>query len=286
MELIQVLGRQAAQGDVDDAGQFRPVPPGGDPQQLRKADIPDDRQPGEFLLAGQAAELGFVQHRVAYLLGEQRLQGLALAGHGLQVEVGVGGAQVVGHRTGLAHGDGRGGVELFQIHRRTAVALADQQLRDAQVRIGEEPEPQAGGRLDKPGGEVDLPRAQRLIQFRRTVIGTPDQLHAHGRGQPVHQLDVGPRELLQAPVQLDVGRLLHSPDAQLAVRLEPLSLGRVQGQLGRRRQNGHYQAAGEQQGEKRTDHRDQPQRDEQPTYLTPAAAHHAKARPDKCRASH
>ncbi|MNF50657.1 hypothetical protein D3C84_319580 [compost metagenome] len=106
VELVQVLGRQAAQGDIDDAGQFRPVTPGGNPQQLRKADVPDDRQPGELLLAGQAAELGFVQHRIAHLLGEQRLQGLALAGHGLQVEVGIGGAQVIGYRTGLAQGNG------------------------------------------------------------------------------------------------------------------------------------------------------------------------------------
>ncbi|MNF50656.1 hypothetical protein D3C84_319570 [compost metagenome] len=144
---------------------------------------------------------------------------------------------------------------MLQVHRRTAIALAHQQLRDAQVRIGEEPEAQAGRGLGKAGGQVDLPRAQGLIQLRRTVIGSPDQLHAHGSGQPVHQLDVGPRELLQAPVQLDVWRLQHGADAQLAVSLQPLPLVRVQGQRGHRRQSGQRQAEGEQQGEKRTDHR-------------------------------
>ncbi len=225
------------QGRFDNARQFRPIAASGYPQQLRQADIPHHGQPGELRLPRKATELSLVHHRVAGLLAQQQLQGLALQRHPLQVEVGVSQAQVIGHRTGHAHGDPGLAVEFFQLHRTCALALPDHQLRHAHIGVAEQPQAQTGRGLGQARGHVHLAVAQGPLQLCLVREVAPAELDVQRLGQGLHQLDIGPGQPLQAPVVPGERRLQHQPHPQLGVLRQPLALFQAQGRsrhLGRR----------------------------------------------------
>jgi hypothetical protein len=59
--------------------------------------------------------LRFIDHRVRSLLTQQQLQRLTFERHALQVQMGIVATQIIGGRTGHAHGDAGLAVEFFQI---------------------------------------------------------------------------------------------------------------------------------------------------------------------------
>ena len=170
------------------------------------------------------AQLRLIHHGIACLLADQQLQGLALDGHALHVKAGISAAQVIGHGAGHTHGDAGMFVEFFQIHRTAALTDADDTLGHAHVRVGEQPQAQTGRGLLQTGGDVHLAVAQGGFQLLLSGEIAPRQLDVQGLGQPLHQLDIGPRQTLQAPVVLRIRRLQDQPHPQLRVLRQPFAL--------------------------------------------------------------
>ncbi|MNJ21977.1 hypothetical protein D3C77_163420 [compost metagenome] len=168
------------------------------------------------------------------MFAEYQLQRLTLLGNALQIEVRVGGAQVVGHRAGHAYRDPFIIAELLKIHRHRPTARPNDQLRHTHVRIAEQPQAQAGRCLGQAWRQIDLTSHQRPLQRGLIREVTPGQVQPQRTTQPVHQLDVDPIQLLQATVELGKRCLQHQPDPQAAVLLEPLLLRRVENHSGRR----------------------------------------------------
>ncbi|MCY1347849.1 hypothetical protein D9M69_339720 [compost metagenome] len=237
LQTLMLVAGPGAQRAVEDAGELRPVAPRGDPQQLRQADVGDRHQAGELRLARQQGELRGVDHRVLRLPLEHPAQALALALHRLQAQVGVVAAQEVRHRAGAAHRHRLAGAELFEVDA-AAAALAHQQVRHAQVGVGEQPQAQTGRGLRQAGGDVHLAGPQRRVQFSLIGIAVPLQLDPQRLRQPLHDLDVDPGILAQAAVVLRIGRLQQHADPPLAVSVEPGALLVVQLRLERLRQRG------------------------------------------------
>ncbi|MNJ28435.1 hypothetical protein D3C77_229720 [compost metagenome] len=178
MELLQVLGRDGLQAPLDNVRQLRPVTPRSNTQQLGQADIANHCQVAEFTLAGQPAQLCFIHHGIAGLLAEHQLQRLALLRNALQVEVRVGCAQIVGHRTGHAHRHPFVAGEFLQVYRHRTGTGPDDQLRHAHVGVTEQPQTQPRGRLGQTWGQVDLTRDQRPLQRGLVREVTPGQVQS------------------------------------------------------------------------------------------------------------
>lgn len=193
VQLLEIPGRNGAQCLADDFGELRRVPSGCHAQQLRKADVTDHGKPGKLGLAGQTAELRLIDDGVSRLLTEQELQSLTFQRHALQIEVSVIAAQVVSRGARHAHGNAHLAVELFQIHRAGAITFADDQLRHAHVRIGIQPQAQAGRRLGQARGEVDLPIGEGFFKLGLIGITAPQQLHPKGLCHEIDEVDVGAR---------------------------------------------------------------------------------------------
>ncbi|CAH0213824.1 hypothetical protein SRABI112_02200 [Pseudomonas mediterranea] len=236
VQLLQLLGGDRLQPLVDYFGQLRPVPTRSDPQQLRQADVADHHQLGELRLDHEPAQLRLVDHRVASLLAEQQLQGLALHRHTLQIQRRIGAVQVIRRGAGHAYRDPDLGIELFQFHTLGALLLTDNQLRHAHVRIGEQPEPEPTRRLGQARGDIHFTIAQRGLQLRQILEIAPGQLDIQYLAQPLHQLDVGAGQALQASIILRIRRLQDQANPQLRMLCQPLALsGTPLHAMGRRR---------------------------------------------------
>ncbi|MNH14124.1 hypothetical protein D3C79_737120 [compost metagenome] len=175
-----------------------------------------------------------IHHGKSCLLAEHQLQGLALLRHPLQIQVRIGGTQIVGNGAGHAHGDPIGTGQFLQIHRHCAGTRPDDQLRYPHVRVAEQPQTQAGRCLGQTRGKIDFTGQQRMLQCRLVRKVAPGEVQPQRAAEPVHQLDVDPVELLQTPIELGKGCLQHQPDPQAAMLLKPLLLGRLQHNLRRR----------------------------------------------------
>lgn len=156
--------------------------------------------------------------------------------------MGIGAAQIIRGGTGHAHRDTGLAVEFLQIHHTAGLLITDHQLRHAHIRVGKLPQAQRTRGLAQARGDVDFAFAQGALQSSQIGKIAPAQFDIKGLGQPLHQLDVGPGELLQTPVVLRVRRLQHQPDPQFIMLCQPLLLTR--GQLrnvrrGRRRRPAH-----------------------------------------------
>ncbi|MNC46028.1 hypothetical protein D3C75_950230 [compost metagenome] len=172
--------------------------------------------------------MGFVNHRITGLLAQQQLQCFALQRHSLQVEVRVGRPQIVRYGTGHAHRYPVFIAEFFQVDRHHPVAHANHQVRHSHVRVGIQPDAQPRRGLRQARCEVDLASPQSALQRRLVREVAPGQLELQQAGQPVHQLHVDARQLLQATIVLGKRRLQHQADTQAAVLVEPLALGSIE----------------------------------------------------------
>ncbi|SAJ30777.1 Uncharacterised protein [Enterobacter cloacae] len=163
----------------------------------------------------------FVDHRVACLSGEHGAQHLAfgIGRHPLQAAIGA--AEVVGYRTAGTHGNPGIALQLLQFDAAAAIALPHHQPGNPQVGIGEQPQAQPGWGLAEAGSDIHAPSAQGIVERRLVGIALPPQGHLHCRGQPAHQLHVGPGILLQAAVVLGIGRFGDHPDAQFPMLRQP-----------------------------------------------------------------
>ena len=164
VQLLQLLGRNGLQAALQDIGQDRPVAPRADPKQLRQANVTDHRQFAELAFPRQPAQACFIHDRETGLATEHQLQGLALVGHALQVEVDVVGPQVIGQGAGHAHRHPVVGAQVFQLDRHRSGAQPDDHLRHTHVGIAERPEAQAGRGLGQTGREIDLTGLQGVIK--------------------------------------------------------------------------------------------------------------------------
>ena len=136
-------------------------------------------------------------------------------------------AQVFLYGTGRTHGDFFIAADAVKVHRTAAAPLAHDQMRHAQVRIRKAPTPQALWGLLQAGGQVNFAALQG--GFQRVLIGKPQPLplHTHALQQAVHQVHVGPRQALQAPIKLRPGRLHHQANPQGLVIAQPRTLLRA-----------------------------------------------------------
>ncbi|MNN23993.1 hypothetical protein D3C81_1374070 [compost metagenome] len=164
MQLLEVLGWNRAQAEIDQFRQLRQVAAGGDPQQLRIADVGKYGEAGEFGVTAETGELRLVDHRVAGLSAEQPVQRHPVAVDHLQFQPGIGAAQVVEYRTGTAHRHRIGRTQLLQLDGAALATLAHQQARHPQIRIGEQPSAQGDGRLGNARSEIHRAFADRLVQ--------------------------------------------------------------------------------------------------------------------------
>ncbi|MNT22700.1 hypothetical protein D3C72_1580940 [compost metagenome] len=152
----------------------------------------------------------------------------------MQIKIRIGRTQIVSHRTRHAHCHPLIAGEFLKIDGYRTVARSDNKLRHTHVRVTEQPQPQTGRCLGQPWRQVDFTRHQRPLQRRLIGEVTPGQVEAKRTAQPVHQLDIDPIELLQAPIKLGKRRLQHQTDAQAAMLLQPLLLLRLQEHSSRR----------------------------------------------------
>ena len=131
---------------------------------MRQADIAEHCQVTELAFTGQPAELGFIQHRVAGLAPYHQLQGLALVGHTLQVEIGVIAPQVIGQHAGHAYRHTLVGFKLFQLDGQRTGPRPHHKLRHTHIGVAEQPQTQAGRCLRKARGKVDFTRLQGVFE--------------------------------------------------------------------------------------------------------------------------
>src|SRR5690606_8472798 len=159
--------------DIENRRQLRPVTPGAETQQLRQAYICHHSETGKLALLTEAAELGLIDHRIARTLRQHRTQSLAVRRLRTQIQVGVVAAQGVRHRPRRTQRYRLARPQLLQFDANLAETLSYQQLRNAQVRIGETPQPQTGRGLYQTCGKVDPAGTQSLIERIPVRITTP-----------------------------------------------------------------------------------------------------------------
>ncbi|MCY1448891.1 hypothetical protein D9M71_655990 [compost metagenome] len=164
MQLLEVLGRNRAQAEIDQLRQLRQVAAGGDSQQLWIADVGKNGEASELGVTAETGQLRLVDHRIAGLPAEQPVQRRAVAVDDLQFQPGISAAQVVQYRTGTAHRQRIGRAQFLQFDGAALAPLTHHQTRHAQVRVGEQPATQGDGRLGNARSEIHRAFADRLVQ--------------------------------------------------------------------------------------------------------------------------